>query len=349
MMMEHISKPFVAWATKWSNDLLLRARVKLTLFYVATSAFLLGVFSYLLYGELLMRLQDTIDDQVVDIMARKVFLDRASDALQNQILIADGIALFFVCIIGYFLTAYTLRPIHKARLRERRFLADAAHELRMPLSVMKTGVEILLRSDENLSVRVKKILTENVDEINSLTYIANNLLSLVSEKSKSNQTYPSVFIYDVVCNAIKKVTPLADSRKIVLAISAGESVGTVQVFADQLSLSRAFENVIENAIKYTTHGGSVQVAIKEKSPSIVVTIEDTGVGISQVDLPHITEPFFRADVARTANEGAGLGLSIVEEIVRIHNGKLQFESTLGVGTTVTISLPLKNDSGSSLS
>jgi signal transduction histidine kinase len=348
MMMEHIYKPFVAWATKWNNDLLLRARVKLTLFYVATSALLLAIFSYLLYGELLMRLQDTIDDQVLDIAARRVFLERASDALQNQILIADGVALMFVCITGYFLTAYTLRPIHEARLRERRFLADAAHELRMPLSVMKTGVEILLRGESHLSDHMKKILTENVEEINSLTYIANNLLSLVGEKSKTAQPLSPIFVYDVVFGAIKKVTPLANSRQVILTVDADESTGVLRMLGDQPSLSRAFENVIENAIKYTEQGGSVEVSIESKIPSIIVSVKDTGVGISQADLPHIIEPFFRADLARTANEGAGLGLSIVDEIVRAHKGKLEFESNLGVGTTVTMLFPGDNDSHLSL-
>lgn len=346
--MEHISKLFVAWATKWNNDLLQRARVKLTLFYVLTSAFLLGIFSYLLYGELLMRLQDAIDDQMLDMAARQVFLDRASDALQNQMLIADGVALLFICVIGYFLTAYTLRPIHGARLRERRFLADAAHELRMPLSVMKTGVEILLRGEDNLSPRVTKILTENVEEINSLTYIANNLLSLVGEKNKTVQPLSLIFIYDVVFGAVKKVTPLANSRQVTLTVDADESTGVLRMLGDQPSLSRAFENVIENAIKYTKQGGIVKVSIESKKPSIIVSVKDTGVGISQADLPHIIEPFFRADLARTANEGSGLGLSIVDEIVRAHKGKLEFESNLGVGTTVTMVFPSDNDSNRSL-
>jgi two-component system, OmpR family, sensor histidine kinase CiaH len=300
---------------------------------------ILAGFSFLLYGQTLVSLREAIDEQALDAHVRKVLFNHATDAIQSKILMIDGVVLLFVVVFAYILTAVTLRPICEARKREQRFLADAAHELRMPLSVMKTGVEILLRGNNDLSVRVKKILTENVEEIDSLTYIANSLLTLVDEKNKTTQIYPPIFIYDTVFNAIKKVTPLADLCQITLTIDAEESAGTLRVSADQLSLSRAFENVIENAIKYTKSGGKVRVSIEYKKPNITVRVCDTGIGISPADLPHVTEAFFRADTARTAHEGSGLGLSIVSEIVQAHNGKLIIESELGKGTKVLVTLP----------
>ncbi len=338
--MEHIYKQFEALATRWRRDLLLRARVKLTAAYVAVSAVILAIFSYLLYGALLGRLAESINEDILSVAAQELFFERASSALQSQILMADGITLFVVCISAYFLTGITLRPIREARDRERRFLADAAHELRTPLSVIKSGNEVVLRGEAEMSPRLKKLLTENIEEIDSLTRIANGLLSLVSEKEKSVNKGVRVHVHQVLSTVVKKLEPIAQMRQVKLVLTAEESTRVFAVHADQGALSRAFENLIENAIKYTKADGSVEVSLVGKGESIIIQVRDTGIGISPDDLQHVTEPFFRADAARTSMDGSGLGLSIVSETIESHGGRIAIESELGVGTTVRVTLPL---------
>jgi signal transduction histidine kinase len=338
--MEHIYKQFEALATRWRRDLLLRARVKLTAAYVGISAIVLAVFSYLLYSALLSRFSESINEDVLDFNAQVHLFERVSSTLQSQILIADGITIFIVLICGYVLTGITLRPIREARDRERRFLADAAHELRTPLSVMKSGNEIVLRGEAEMSPRVKKLLSENVEEIDSLTRIANGLLSLVSEKEKSINKGVRVHIHQALSTVVKKLESIAQTRQIKLAFTAEEATKILTVHADQNALARAFENLVENAIKYTKPDGSVEVTLVTQGESAMIQVRDTGIGIAPDDLLHVTEPFFRADAARTSMDGSGLGLSIVSETIESHGGRFTIESELGVGTIVRVTLPL---------
>ncbi len=338
--MEPLSKQFEALATSWKRDLLFRARIKLTFIYTMVAAFLLAVFSYILYGQLLSRLQDSIDDKVVNPIARELFFQRAADAIQSQILIADSIVLLFILVFGYVLTKLTLRPIRETRDRERRFLADAAHELRTPLAVMKTGTEVVLRSETELPARMKKLLSENIEEIDSLTRIANGLLALVAEKEKIASTRSLVSLNEILFGVVKKLISLARTRDVILSSNIEEHGDDIRLYADLIALTRAFENVVENAIKYTKPGGTVSIALERKGKSAMVKVKDTGVGISPEDISRVIEPFYRADTARAAIDGSGLGLSIVSETVQAHNGSLTIESTLGIGTMVSITLPL---------
>ncbi len=337
--MEHVYKRYGVLVTKWKGDLFLRARLKLTVAYVGVFALVLGIFSYFLYNALLVILGENIDEHVLDLATRAHFFDRASHALQSQILIVDAITLLFVSLFSYILTGLTLRPIRKARDRERRFLADAAHELRTPLSVMRSGNEVVLRGEATMSLRVKKLLTENVGEIDLLTQISNGLLALASEKEKSAGKTGVVDVREILSSVIEKLMSLAYARSLELSLNGVELSDALMVRADRNTLTRIFENLIENGIKYTKVG-SIRVALEHNRKSVIIRIQDTGIGISSEDIEHVTEPFFRADAARTSMEGSGLGLSIVSESLEMYGGSLSIESELGVGTIVRVTLPL---------
>ena len=312
----------------------------LTVAYVAVSALILAVFSQLLYGQLLIRIKDSIDEQVVNAAAQELFLHRAAGALQTQIIITDAITLVLVFVCGYVLTYLTLRPIRSARDRERRFLADAAHELRTPLAVMKSGLEVAVRGEKNLSDRIKKQLTLNIDEIDSLTRIANGLLALSREKDVRPRSHITIDVLHMIQTVVNALTPLAIDKGVTVAFARTETLVPTLVLGDPDTLRRAFENVIENAIKYSTKGGQVHITLMRQHATAQIIIRDTGIGISASDLQNVTEPFYRADSARSTGEGSGLGLSIVSETIKAHTGLLQIESELGVGTSVCITLTL---------
>ena len=343
MITEIIYKQYVALATKWNNDILFRVRVQLTLVYIGVSSFIVCAASYLLFKALLIDLADSITDQIPDIADRVRFFNYAEGALEIKILFVDALIIGVICVCAYILTEIALRPIREARNRERRFLADAAHELRTPLSVMRSGNEVVLRGEKNLSQRAIRQFTENIEEIDTLTRIANGLLALTSKKQMAIDSESVIEIGELLKIIVHKLLPIGKEKEVSLSLSLNADAKKYSVRGEYTSLSRAFENLIENGIKYTKSDGSVLVTLKQQRNSVVIEIKDTGIGIASKDLLHVTEPFFRSNLARTANEGSGLGLSIVSETIDALNGNLSIESELGIGTTVTVSLPIAKE------
>ncbi|MHB1163231.1 MAG: sensor histidine kinase [Minisyncoccota bacterium] len=333
------SKRFAALATSWKRDEFFSARLALTGIYAATVAVILGIFSYLLYNALANGISDSFDGNFATQAAQQLALNQVMDILQTRLLIADGIVLLVVVVVGFFLTTITLRPLRKARARERRFLADAAHELRTPLTIMKTDTEVLLRDRSATIADTKELLKKNIDEIDVLAGIANGLLDLVRTENKKNAV-SFIMVGAILTRVVDKFMPLARARDISLTASLEVGSETMRVRGSAEALERAFANSIENALKYTESGGQISVSLERKEAVLEIKIKDTGCGIASEDLPFVTEPFYRADTARASVSGSGLGLTIIKETMETHSGKLHIESVLGEGTIVYISLPL---------
>ena len=336
--MEHIYKQYVALATKWNKDVIFRARVTLISTYVIVSTFVVGISSHLLFKAMLVNMADSIEDQIPNIVDQARLFEHTEGVLEFKIILADIFIVLIICATAYILTEIALKPVREARNRERRFLADAAHELRTPLSVMRSGNEVVLRGEKNLSPRVTRQLAENIEEIDTLTRIANGLLALTSKKQMAIDGDATIDVAELIKSVVQKLRPLATEKSVILTLEASTGTDGYSVRGDYVTLSRAFENLIENGIKYTKSSGSVVVSVMQSKNTVTIVVKDTGIGIAQKDLPHIIEPFFRADLARTANEGTGLGLSIVSETIDAFGGNLSIQSEIGVGTTVTVTL-----------
>ena len=337
--MEHIYKQYVALATKWNKDVIFRARVTLISTYVLVSTLVVGITSHLLFKAMLVNMADSIEDQVPGLINQVLLFEHTEGILEFKIIFADILIVFMISITAYVLTEITLKPVREARNRERRFLADAAHELRTPLSVMRSGNEVVLRGEKNLSPRVTRQLTENIEEIDTLTRIANGLLALTSKKQMAIDGDTTISVAELMKSVMQKLRPVATEKGVTLTLDLNAGTDLCSVQGDYVTLSRAFENLIENGIKYTKSSGSVVVSVTQLKNTVTVVVKDTGIGIAQKDLAHVAEPFFRADLARTANEGTGLGLSIVSETIDALGGNLSIQSEVGVGTIVTVTLP----------
>lgn len=230
-----------------------------------------------------------------------------------------------------------LDRLEKSFREMQRFTADASHELRTPISVIRTEAEVAL--NQPVSDDEKQNLLSNVlEECERLTSITDQLLTLSREDAGIAEFRGEpVDVGDLANDVAETMRPLADAKGLGLAVATN---GSVIVAGDADRLKQVVYNLLDNSIKYTPQTGHVELAVTRAGSGIELTVRDTGVGISSEHLPHVFERFYRIDKARTRSEGGtGLGLSIVESIVVAHGGRVEIESQANEGTKITISLP----------
>lgn len=216
------------------------------------------------------------------------------------------------------------------------FIADAAHELRTPLAIIKGNVDLALHA----RMPVKEALDAINVEILHLTSLLSDLALLTTEEKELRRkvTVRKVDIAHLVENVVKRHESFAQKKNIKLHIDA---IPKATVAGDEHYLERLFSNIISNAVSYGKENGNVWVEGKKTGKIIQFTIRDNGMGISEKDLPHIFERFYRADASRSKDYGgSGLGLAIVKWIAEAHCGLVTATSTEGEGSTFTVILPL---------
>jgi signal transduction histidine kinase len=216
--------------------------------------------------------------------------------------------------------------------RERRFVQDASHELRTPITVALGYAELIQRiaKDPTLSEDAAVI----ADELMRLRRLANRLLLLAGAEDPEFLHLEAVDVETIVVEAVRRWT--ATPRRWLLGSS---EEATVMADADRLEV--ALDALIENAVNHTRESDTIEVAIRRRGARAVISVRDTGAGIPAPDLDHIFDRFARADPGRSRHTGGfGLGLSIVKAIVDAHGGEMHVASAVGVGTTFEILLPL---------
>jgi len=221
----------------------------------------------------------------------------------------------------------------------RQFTADASHELRTPLTALRGMTEVAL-SNERSADGLRHVLEENISHFDRLQRIAEDLLLLTRlDAGECVLQRDTVELKRVIHNVVDLYRPVAEERGVDL--SAGESPA-VTIVADGARIKQVVCNLVDNAVKYTLAKGSVCVSVSMNENAAQIMIEDTGLGISAESLPRVFDRFYRADQARSSENGAGagLGLSICRSITEAHNGEIRIHSKLGTGTTVTMTLPL---------
>lgn len=232
--------------------------------------------------------------------------------------------------------------LEQAFERERHFTADASHELKTPLAVLRGELEVALRR-ERTPEEYQRVLRSSLEEIARLTKLTEDLLTLArSDADESALDLEQVQLDQLASEARAYMAPLAESAGVTLTYDAPPS--TVVVEGDQKRLKQLLVNLLDNAIKYTPSGGSVRLVLAAKDPNAVIEVTDTGRGIPTSALPHIFERFYRQTDPRDSRvTGFGLGLAISKWIVDAHGGSIDVESREGNGSTFTVRLPLKKD------
>lgn len=229
-----------------------------------------------------------------------------------------------------------LERLEQAFEQQSRFVADAAHELRTPLATMRANLEVI-RQDPNATLSAYHEMTQVLNRtLSRMERLVEDLLLLAKGEQDIQRELVNVEV--VLSEAVDEMKPLAQASRIALRLEVADEL---VVWADAPLLVRALVNLIENGIRYNRPEGSVTVTACREGREIVIRVTDTGMGILPEDLPHIFERFYRVDRSRARHRGgAGLGLSITARVVELHGGRIDVESTPGVGSTFTMRLPL---------
>ncbi len=221
---------------------------------------------------------------------------------------------------------------------QRRFVADAAHEIQTPLTALKGNLEVAFRKNRKAS-EYRDTLISNLGAVERLINLCRSLITLarLAGQDAFASMQQSVPIQPLLQELIDELMLLAQDREITLTLDAEPALS---VFANREQLQRVFFNLLDNALRHTSPGGTIAVRLRSDRDSTIIEVSDTGEGVDSEHLPHIFERFYRVDNARSRESGGvGLGLAIVKEIVGAHNGDITLTSELGKGTTFTIRLP----------
>lgn len=229
-----------------------------------------------------------------------------------------------------------LDRIEQAFTRQRQFTADAAHELRTPLSIMQTGLDVILSQERSVPEYLTTLQSIR-EEVQRLSQLATTLLKLARADTREAQVIKQPVNLSLLLGAAAdQFEALAEDKRITLKreIAAGLSV-----LGDEEGLLQVMLNLLDNALKYTPENGTVCVVAGYDRPHIQVTISDSGPGIPEADLPRIFDRFYRVDRARNRHHGGfGLGLAIAKQIVELHGGSIQVTSEPGCGARFVVTL-----------
>ena len=221
----------------------------------------------------------------------------------------------------------------------QEFVSNVSHELKTPLTSMKVLADSLLAQEDVPVELYKEFMGDITEEIERENNIINDLLSLVKmDKTSSDLNVKSENINELVERILKRLRPIAALRNIELVF---ESFRPVTADVDEVKLTLAISNLVENAIKYNKENGWVQVSLNADHKYFYVKVADSGMGIPQESLDHIFERFYRVDKSHSKEiSGTGLGLAIARNAVITHRGAIKVHSEEGVGTTFTVRVPL---------
>ena len=243
-------------------------------------------------------------------------------------------------VAGYFLAGRTLKPIKEMVDEQNRFITDASHELRTPLTSLKSEIEVNLRDDKLTLAQAKKILGSNLEEVNNLQVLSDGLIKLtLYQRDNNGLIFESLPLSLIVAQAVRKVESLAKNKN----ISLNTNKNNLIIEGNKPALTELFVVLFDNAIKYSPKNTTISVKSEKTDGHVIIQVADKGIGISEEDIPHLFDRFYRTDKSRTKSDvgGYGLGLSIAKQIADKHHGLIKVESKINKGSIFTVQLPVK--------
>jgi len=238
-------------------------------------------------------------------------------------------------LIGHF--NHMTKQLKQMEEMRQEFISNVSHEIQSPLTSI-VGFAQALQFNQLTSEERNHYLTIIETESRRLSKLSDNLLKLTSLESEHHPFEKKSYRLDQqIRSIILACEPNWTEKKLEMNISLDK----LSITADEDLMSQVWTNLIHNSIKFTPNGGQLSIRLQQMENQAVITISDTGIGISEQDQLHVFERFFKADLARDRTKsGSGLGLSIVKKIVDMHEGNISAESELGAGTTFRVELPI---------
>lgn len=221
---------------------------------------------------------------------------------------------------------------------QRQFSGNAAHELRTPLAIMQTKLELFAAEHKNMEDDTAELVRSQAEQLDRLSRLVHTLLEMsnLSSAPRSDRIELAPLVEEIITD----LTPLASQNDITME----QDCDNVVITGSDALIYRLVFNLIENAVKYNRRGGSVSVSVHKESSDVVVRVSDTGCGIPEEYRESIFQPFFRVDKSRSRQMGGvGLGLALVHEIAVLHGGSVRAEPGNKVGTVFIVTLPAGDD------
>ena len=235
-----------------------------------------------------------------------------------------------------------LRPIKTAMDSQRTFIADASHELRTPVAVVRTNAELLKRHlgpDTGHTAASDQVALDDIlSESDRLGRMVDQMLTLAEADAGQRTVLSSeISLNELIDEVARSMRSIAETRQMLLETRL---IDDVSVNGDPGRLRELVSVLLDNAVKYADAGGRVEVALRREHRKAIIEVSDNGPGIPRDALPHVFDRFYRVDEARSRESGGtGLGLAIARHIVDAHGGTINIESSAGAGTKVTVELP----------
>ncbi len=312
-----------------------QARRRLALRYTALFIIVLIVFSAAFVVVLAVALQPAFDisPEVSNEEAARVAYDRTIQRILLAIVVADGVAFVVVAGAAFYLAGRTLRPIREAHDRQRRFVADASHEMRNPLAAIRATADSAIAGTTPSSAALETI----AGATDRLTGLTNDLLLLArSERGRIDGSSGVVDLSVLAAEAVATVRSAHDIPSDSIAMTLAPDL---LVDADDRELTRVVENLVDNALRYASAAPRVRVRTYRRDATAIVEVADDGPGIAAADVERIFEPFYRVRSDSESPQGSGLGLSIAAELARRNGGTIDVASIPGSGATFSLRLP----------
>ncbi len=241
-------------------------------------------------------------------------------------------------IIGVVLGLHDVTEIRRLAEVRKDFVANVSHELRTPVAAIRAIVGALQSGAKEDPEVLERFINSLDSETERLSLLLTDLLNISElESGKRRPQRSNVLVRELVEQAVLNLSEKAQQCEVTVSIKVPENM---RMYVDKRQMHQVLINLVDNAIKYTPEKGSVEISASETPEDWILSVSDTGVGIPPAHIDRIFERFYRVDKARSRQlGGTGLGLSIVQDIVQAHGGRITVESTVGVGSTFTISLP----------
>lgn len=344
--MKNILKRSEVLDTSLNNSSYKKATIKLTAYYSLGVFLILFIFSGAFYFIFSSQIQTNILDyekkyeipgKTNDLIGeiRENPFHELEENLLSIVFFVDMSLILVIVVMSYFLSKKTLAPLEESYLKQKIFLANASHELKTPLAVMKAGSESTLISDRSVE-EYKVFIEESLEEIDRLSDLTNDLLNLNSyEENNKNKINFSDLVkkYSVSFEkyaAIKNISIITNVEK------------NYFINGSEKDLIRLLLNLLKNSIDYGRENGKVEIGLYKQDKKVHLSVKDDGIGIPSEKIEYIFEPFYKIDSSYNKNKniGTGLGLSIVKKIVSIHGGEIKVKSEVGKGSEFIIIFPL---------